>query len=260
MSTAGWSARFAPTPTRSTRTGAPTERRCSTGPIPERIRIEGLPNVPAHRTTQPASITVPSARRTPHARSSSRTTSETSAVGTDGQIGRRRTDRQVGVSSRDPGAVPRVHRHPAGTDRAGAVVVLDNREAGCLERIEAGPGHIGVWKVEVTRRRHRAASSVPGAIAELRIGLEPEKVREDVVKAPAGVSARRPGVVIGGGAAWRESRHPGSSTEELAPAHVFDAAARVGFRCVAPLEPPCDLPAVADVVRWVGSAIRTRFE
>ena len=73
--------------------------------MPERIRIAGLPYVPAQTTTQPASID--DAVQEPDACGARVLENDLGdvRVGSDGQVGRRAADREIGVGRRDPHAV-----------------------------------------------------------------------------------------------------------------------------------------------------------
>ena len=185
-STAGWSARFSPTPGRSTTTGSPIDRRCAAGPMPDRNKIDGLPCAPAART-----VNSPRQRRSSGARH---------RRGREDDVGDVRVRRIVsgGVppSGRYASAVTECRRvsssvspTPTAPGRLWSSTTRETRPPRACPAAAATPGWCG------NDDRDRAVA-VPRLIAERR-RLKPREVREHVVEAPARV-ADRPLVVVGG--------------------------------------------------------------
>ena len=121
--------------------------RCRRDGLPARCRnasgSSGCRRCPPTRMTVRARTTVPSASRTPTARSPSRSTEATSELGMDRQVGGPLLRRQVCPVGRDAAAVADAHRHRPDADGHAVVVVRDVREPGLAERLDGRKVDLG---------------------------------------------------------------------------------------------------------------------
>ena len=194
----GWSTSPSPTPARSATTSIPSDTSAVAGPMPERIRISGVPYAPAASTISLASIvSAGCATRIPVARPLRHTIRSASRFGRMVRFGRPRASHEVRQRGAHPHAVEGRERDHAGTDRPGAVVICDLRitdRGGRRQRRRVrGPDLVA----SVTTYRERPAATMPGLLGVVEVVLGRLERGQHLVKRPAGVAERHPRVVVG---------------------------------------------------------------
>jgi hypothetical protein len=140
---------------------------------------------------------------------------------------------QVGQRGAHAHPVTTVDRQQPRTDCPGGVVIGHRLKPDRLERREPRRRHVGELRCPVAA--DRPALAVPRGFPVILVALEPDEVREQILKRPAGVSGRGPGVVIG----WRASQRDhgvrrGAAPEQPPPGKLAGVPIRVGLGDIAP--------------------------
>jgi hypothetical protein len=139
-------------------------------------------------------------------------------------------------------------------------VILDRHEPVARRGLDRGRLDVSRLVVGVAGDRDRTILSVPVAIAELAIGLEPPEQREDVVEGPAVVPGARPGIEVRGRSAHGEPRHPSRPANTAHPSQRFGLPPDLGLGLQAPVVGGRKAPPVMQVGSVISAQVRTGFE
>jgi hypothetical protein len=151
--------------------------------------------VPAHSTTTVALTVCPPTKRTPTAVPIEYDPGDL-GIAAHTEVRALIRVGQVGQRGAHAHPVTTVDRQQPRTDCPGGVVIGHRLKPDRLERREPRRRHVGELRCPVAA--DRPALAVPRGFPVILVALEPDEVREQILKRPAGVSGRGPGVVIGG--------------------------------------------------------------